>query len=487
MLVGTNEAIDLVRVSRSRQDQSPDDVRTGHPNTIVVQQLNKGVESLGDHVRHHERPVSRRSPPHGVVPRKKFLVPGHVLSIRVIELGLNWVTRYTDTMTLASDINDIAADAMRTRFASADWTFASRTRSEGEFHPYPARYIPELPAQVLDLLDIRSGTVLDPFCGSGTTLAVARKRGLQSIGVDINPIACLISRVRSSRWSDGDADHLKSHLSGLRAAAAGSTMVGSEFSEIPRLDHWFPDYAQIALSGAVRYVRGIPEGDPWRDRVAVAVSAATVRVSRQDSDTRYAAIDKAGDQRTVADALVRSLTKTGAWLERNASTYDPLATSLVLNQDARDLSPIDDESVAAACFSPPYPNAYEYWLYHKYRMYWLGFDAVSVRESEIGARPHYSKKNGLTEHDFADQMTEVLREVHRVLRDGSRAVIVIGDSVIGGRTINNGELIADVGRTTGFTTEFAGVRDIATGKSSFNRAHSRGRRTEHIIVLRNHA
>ena len=387
-------------------------------------------------------------------------------------------------MTLASNSKATSAGPMQTRFASADWTLGSETRSVGEFHPYPARYIPALPAQALDLLDVRSGVVLDPFCGSGTTLAVARTRGLRSIGVDINPIACLISRVRTSRWVEGDADQLATHLSGLRAAAASSHTVGEEFADIPRLDHWFPDYAQVALSGAVRYVRSMAEEDPWRDRVASAISAATVRVSRQDSDTRYAAIDKVGDQTSVADALVRSLAKAGAWLKRNTPAYAPLSPAIVLNQDARDLSPVEDESVSAACFSPPYPNAYEYWLYHKYRMYWLGFDAISVRKSEIGARPHYSKKNGLTEHDFAKQMTEILHEVHRVMRAGSRAVVVIGDSVIGGRKIDNGELICDVGSTTGFATEFAGVREIATGKSSFNRAHSRGRRSEHILVLR---
>ncbi len=390
--------------------------------------------------------------------------------------------RYSARMTVAP--NDLDTADVQERFTAADWSFSTGARADGEFHPYPARYIPALPSQVLDLLDLSAGTVLDPFCGSGTTLSVARGRGLASIGVDINPIACLISRVRTSRWIDGDEQQLKLHMTGLRAAAAGSQDVGEEFAEIPRLDHWFPDFAQVALSGAVRYVRDIPADDPWHDRVAAAVSATTVRVSRQDSDTRYAAIVKAGDQLSVANALERSLAKTGAWLERNTSRFDPMAPSLVLNRDARDLSPIRDESVALACFSPPYPNAYEYWLYHKYRMYWLGFDAISVRESEIGARPHYSKKNGLTEQDFADQMAEIFAELRRVLLVGARAVVIIGDSVISGRTIDNGTLIADVGLTAGFATEFAGVREIATGKSSFNRAHSRGRRTEHVLVLR---
>lgn len=394
--------------------------------------------------------------------------------------------QYTEAMTTVTPAQ-LAEDHVEARFAAADWSLTADRPKGGEFHPYPARYIPALPEQIMDLLDLKAGTVLDPFCGSGTTLAVARRRGLRSIGVDINPIACLISRVRTSRWVDGDEEQLRLHMAGIRSAAMDSREVGDEFADIPRLDHWFQDHAKIALSGAVRYVRQIPATDPWRDRVAAAVSAATVRVSRQDSDTRYAAINKAGNQQSAAEAFGRSLARTGAWLRTNAAYFDPTATSRVLNRDARDLSPVADNSVNLACFSPPYPNAYEYWLYHKYRMYWLGFDAVSVRESEIGARPHYSKKDGLTEGDFASQMSEVFIELKRVLVAGGHSVVIIGDSIIKGRRIDNGALIADVGHAAGFKVEYAGERNIATSKSSFNRAHGGDRKTEHVIVLRSKA
>jgi len=164
-------------------------------------------------------------------------------------------------------------------FGSADWSLSAHGRvGDGEFHPYPARYIPALPRQIMSLLGVADGLVLDPFCGSGTTLAEARRRGLSSVGIDINPIATLISRVRTSRWESSDSAALGDHLRALREAAASSTDVGAEFADIPRLDHWFPDYAQVALSGAVRYVRSIPQDDPWHDRLAVSVSAATVRL-----------------------------------------------------------------------------------------------------------------------------------------------------------------------------------------------------------------
>ena len=53
------------------------------------------------------------------------------------------------------------------------WNFPNRTRHTDieAIHPYPAKFIPELPGTVLDLLSIEHGTaVLDPFVGSGTTL-----------------------------------------------------------------------------------------------------------------------------------------------------------------------------------------------------------------------------------------------------------------------------------------------------------------------------
>ncbi len=326
---------------------------------------------------------------------------------------------------------------------------------------------------------------MDPFCGSGTTLAEARAYGLSSVGVDINPVACLISRVRTSTWQPGDEEQLTEHRRALVDSALRSSDVAPEFARIPRLDHWFNDYAQVALSGAVSYAKSLPKGDPWSDRLSAAISAATVRISRQDSDTRYAAVEKPGDQTTVAQSLHRSLDRVANWLRGASPRYEESTRAEVIHGDARDLSAISDGSVALACFSPPYPNAYEYWLYHKYRMYWLGFDAVAVRRDEIGARPHYSRPNGLTENDFAEQMSQVFSSMKRVLHDGAYSVVVVGDSVIGGREIDNGALLTHVAKSCGYSAEYAGERAIHVGKSSFNRAHSRGRRTEHILVFRN--
>jgi site-specific DNA-methyltransferase (cytosine-N4-specific) len=320
--------------------------------------------------------------------------------------------------------------------------------------------------------------VLDPFCGSGTTLAEARRQGLDAVGVDLNPIACLISRVRVGRWQSSDAAQSMVYAAALRRAALDSAEVDAA---IPRVDHWFEPWAQAALAGAVAYLQRV-EDPIWRDRLAAAVSSVIVRVSRQESDTRYAAIDKQGSRERVALELGQAVVRVSEWLAANATACDETSVE-VLCRDALDLSPLPQHRFAATIFSPPYPNAYEYWLYHKYRMYWLGFDPVSVRSAELGARPHYCRPNGLTALDFERQMTALFAQLGRVLRPGSPAVVVVGDSTIRGEQVDNGALLTRAAATNGFALDAHAQRTIRSGRSSFNRAHSRGRCSEHVLLF----
>ncbi|EJR2729351.1 site-specific DNA-methyltransferase, partial [Salmonella enterica subsp. enterica] len=86
------------------------------------------------------------------------------------------------------------------KLKSLDWDFSESNNKDGlhSIHPYPAKFIPEIPEQLIRELKPKKGVILDPFCGSGTTMSVSQKMGYESIGIDLNPIACLISRVKTS-------------------------------------------------------------------------------------------------------------------------------------------------------------------------------------------------------------------------------------------------------------------------------------------------
>ncbi len=76
---------------------------------------------------------------------------------------------------------------------------------------HPARFIPELPEKFIRLFSHQGETVLDPFCGSGTTNSVAMKLGRNSVGIDVNPYSSQLSTDRLLQEGGQDEERTR-HL-----------------------------------------------------------------------------------------------------------------------------------------------------------------------------------------------------------------------------------------------------------------------------------
>ncbi len=132
--------------------------------------------------------------------------------------------------------------------------------------------------------------------------------------------------------------------------------------------------------------------------------------------------------------------------------------------------------------SPPYPNAYEYWLYHKYRMWWLGFDPIAVKAQEIGARAHFFKRDHHTKEKFLDQMRTAFALIGSVLVDAGFACFVIGRSKIHGSIIDNAATIQTLAEEGGMRLVCRIERVISARRKSFNLSHA-NIKTETVIVF----
>lgn len=358
--------------------------------------------------------------------------------------------------------------------AEIDWDFPNRVAHSGieSVHPYPAKFVTELPRALLDTLPIPADTaVLDPFCGGGTTLVECQRRGLPSVGIDLNPVACLIARVKTAR-----------RPCDLKATAASVVdrarqMLDVTIPQIPNLDHWFDRPIQHALAALTDAVDRAPGTS--RDALRLALSSIVVRVSRQESDTRYAAVEK-----NVTGSDVFALFRRAAFrLDDVLAERDyPPTRADVFEADTLTFDPSRIVGrIGMIVTSPPYPNAYEYWLYHKYRMYWLGFDPLAVKAREIGARAHFFKRNHHTEDDFAQQMSRTFDLIRSVLVPGGYACVVVGRSRIHGRIVDNARIVEDAAR--GFDRVFSTERIIAARRKSFNLSHA-NIKTESVLVMK---
>ncbi len=357
---------------------------------------------------------------------------------------------------------------------SLDWSFERRSVGSPleRLHPYPAKFISEIPAAILDNLPLPEGTVvLDPFMGSGTTLVEAQRRGYPAAGIDVNPIACLIGRVRTS----ARPAQLISVAEGVVARARA--MPTPRIPTIPRLTHWFKPNVQDAVA---RLKASVAMASPEaRNALELALSSILVRVSNQESDTRYAAIEKGV---TSTDVFAAFLLASRRIDEGLASRNYALTEARIIEGDTLKVERGELPPVGIVITSPPYPNAYEYWLYHKYRMWWLGHDPLAVKEAEIGARAHFFKKNHHTADHFVQQMHRTFELLRDAVVPGGYVCFVVGRSKIHGRVVDNAAIISQAANLNNFTSLVTVERTIAATKKSFNLSHA-NIKTEHVLVF----
>ena len=358
-----------------------------------------------------------------------------------------------------------------------DWTFMQREKAPAieAIHPYPAKFIGEIPRALIETFPVPEGSaIFDPFCGSGTSLLEAQRAGLPSIGVDLNPIACLISRVKTSPTPERLVEAAAEIVEGARAIKE------VEPSGIPNVDHWFKSEIQLAV-GALAQTMSSSEYILFEDHLRLALSSILVRVSNQDSDTRYAAVEKNITYSDVFSLFLSSVQKLDRSL--NERNWD-LPEALVIEGNTLEIDPSEiKKEVGLIVTSPPYPNAYEYWLYHKYRMWWLGFDPIAVKEQEIGARAHFFKKNHHTAEHFVDQMQKTFELISKVLVKNGFVCFVVGRSKIHGEIVDNGNIISDVAKNIGLEEIVRIERPIHSQRKSFNLSHA-NIKTESLLVFR---
>jgi hypothetical protein len=91
--------------------------------------------------------------------------------------------------------SDPIIDALR----AVDWDFSGADTLGGGhgLHPYPAKFPPQIPRTLIELLSQRGELVLDCFGGSGTTALEALLAGRRAASLDANPVGSLITRVKT--------------------------------------------------------------------------------------------------------------------------------------------------------------------------------------------------------------------------------------------------------------------------------------------------
>ena len=119
-------------------------------------------------------------------------------------------------------------------------------------------------------------------------------------------------------------------------------------------------------------------------------------------------------------------------------------------------------------------------------MFWLGYDHRPVRQKEIGNHHRIDTKSFQeAKTEYIESMSEIMNELSRVSKPNSYFVMIIGDGIIDGITIDMSQVISDITDNCNYEIENIESINLSEITRSFNRKFSNAPKKEHSIILKN--
>lgn len=347
--------------------------------------------------------------------------------------------------------------------------------------------------------------ILDPFCGTGTTLVECKKHCVESIGIEANPVACFASRVKSD-WSVDPSGLLK-HAQMIAKIASekinAANLKCSTMKTQSQLDHVRPDYRELLIKNSISPLPLLKtfilldtieakKDNRFYDHERLALAKSLVF---EISNLHFGPEVGVGEIKSDAPVVA-------AWLhEIQLMTEDlmvlkekPVTKVTVFQADSRNLvNLLGPNSIDAVITSPPYPNEKDYTRTTRLESVLLGFinnkhdlralkqslvrsntrgvfkadddeqsvanfpeieaisEAIEKRRITLGKTSGFERLYGRVVRLYFGGMARHLSNLRMILRPGAQLAYVVGDQASYLRVmIRTGTLLAKVARTLGY-------------------------------------
>lgn len=384
-------------------------------------------------------------------------------------------------------------------------------------HPFPARMAPEIALDGLSRLP-KDYLILDPMSGSGMVIGLAAKLGLKSIGYDLDPLACMISKANGTLVIEEKVRRacrdLISKCLALKMKDIYLPWIDDDQETSNFISFWFgpKQIEQLRRLSFLLVQKPILKDDKISRIIKVAISRLIITKEPKASFARDTAHSR--PHRTITEndfdvigALVDSLDH----VLRALSSKDIKVDASSYRGDARSMGRVRSESIDCIVTSPPYLNAIDYMRGHKLSLVWLGYrssELRQIRSRSVGAEisggrrisPAVKEFFDALDSDVVESKRAILRkyyadlcgmtnEAARVLKKGRMATYVMGNSSIRGHEIDNSELLVQAANQSGLRLVSRVIRDIPENrrymplKNSVASPLSKRMRNEHIVVF----
>jgi hypothetical protein len=383
-------------------------------------------------------------------------------------------------------------------------------------HPFPARMAPEIALSAIPKRTDAPLTILDPMCGSGTVLGVALARGQHAVGEDIDPLAVMMSTLAVTPVDTYLLENEVTRVVQEARVSEGRAPWQDDRETEDFVDFWFGPQQKRQLI-ALTYAIDSALDPTLKLALRLAVSRIIVTKSPKASLAADTSHSRPHRVRETSDYdVLDGFEQSTRQLVRSLNARELNGVGRVSLGDARVLESIPDGTADLAVTSPPYLNALDYLRGHKLALVWFGYTIKELRHRRgisIGAERALAGDasqattaivdaiiSGASEpaalkipmlERFATDCIAFSQQLHRTLKPGAKAILVVGNSTLRGNYIRNDLIARYALEQSGFRFLDQRNREIppsqrymAINTSSASSSMAKRMRTEVVLTMR---
>ncbi|CAM3711194.1 DNA methyltransferase [Xenorhabdus thuongxuanensis] len=292
-------------------------------------------------------------------------------------------------------------------------------------HEYKGKFNPQIVSSIINLCGIKENDkILEPFCGSGTTLYEAMLNGICSEGFDYNPLACFLSNAKLSTVKiSGDELIRYSDLVITQCRKKYNDVVIKIDERSEYLSRWLDQNYFKIFECLLQLSKVLIDNNDIRNVFLCVCSnnlreyslqePADLRIRRRTSP--YPDIDVLTKINNTVSEIALSINA----IKRVCHFDNVHISSRAHNIDIRDTeSLLDYKEYSAAITSPPYATALPYIDTQRLSLIWLGLSSPKqVKELEnnlIGSRELTKKEEKLLRLELEQNTKEINIELHKL-------------------------------------------------------------------------
>lgn len=383
------------------------------------------------------------------------------------------------------------------------WAFANKTRKETSYlthgyHRYPAKFIPQIVSRLVKKYTKDGDLVVDPFGGCGTTLVESKVMGRKSIGVDINPVAVLITKAKKTSIKQNKLEEYFLEFKNRIDSFNKDTKV--KVPEHERIDYWFKQEEKRKLAFLFSEISKIEDKDVrnfFYCGFSNILKNCSIWLQKSNKPTRDFN-KKPIDPFVVFSRRIKAMLKSNSDFHNILKEKGFLKTSCkIYCTDARKI-PTKNNTASLIITSPPYVTSYEYADLHQLTALWFKYanNLGDFRKRFIGTSHNGIKKIILNSEIAEDikqnlekenkklakevaiyfsEMNQCFKEMKRILKKNGKACIVIGNTSLKGIKILNAEVFIEQMQNLGFKVDDIIKREIPSKNLPSTRDKKTGR------------